>query len=84
MNSLNEVDIVLLVIIYKSEANSVKGMLIDEIHNKLPKLAKKTIYKHISKLAKKEYICFGVKQGRFNTYYISDQGIDLLKMYNNL
>ncbi len=73
--NLNELDIVLLVHIYKSDASYIKGLLVEDIGAKFPKVSKKTLYKHLKKLIDKKFLSYGVKQSRYNTYHISEKGL---------
>ncbi len=79
--NLNELDVVLLGHIYKSNATFLNGLTIDDISDKVPKVALKTVYKHVNKLVKSGFISLGVKADRKNRYFISDEGV---KFINNI
>ncbi len=76
--SLNELDIALLGQLYKSKATFMNGLTIDDIQKKVPKIALKTVYKHVNILVKYGYINLGMKVDRKNRYYVSDEGLKFI------
>ena len=78
---MNRVQLIMLSVLSKVEAkNPATSVSIDYIMKSVP-LGKSysTIYREINLLCCNNYISFGVKDGKFNTYYINQNGIEKLK-----
>lgn len=78
---LNRIQLIMLSILSKVEAKSpATSVSIDDIMKSVS-LGKSysTIYREINSLHCQNYISNGVKDGKFNTYYINQNGIDKLK-----
>ncbi len=64
----------------KNEVNNkVKALTLADIHGKLTSLKSPTIYKRLSSMIKEGYIAEGIKEGRANTYFITEDGIKKLE-----
>lgn len=78
---INRIQLIMLSILSKAEAkNPATSVSIDYIMKSVP-LGKSysTIYREINLLCHNNYISEGVKDGKFNTYYINHNGIEKLK-----
>lgn len=78
---MNRIQLIMLSILSKVEAkNPATSVSIDYIMQSVP-LGKSysTIYREINSLCYSNYISQGVKDGKFNTYYINQNGIEKLK-----
>ena len=78
---MNRIQLIMLSILSKVEAkNPATSVNIDYIMKSVP-LGKSysTIYREINLLCYHNYISVGVKDGKFNTYYINQNGIEKLK-----
>ena len=78
---MNRIQLIMLSILSKVEAkNPATSVSIDYIMKSVP-LGKSysTIYREINLLHYNNYISQGVKDGKFNTYYINQNGIEKLK-----
>lgn len=78
---INRIQLIMLSILSKTEAkNPASSVSIDYIM-KFVQLGKSysTIYREINSLHYNNYISQGVKDGKFNTYYINKNGIEKLK-----
>ena len=78
---MNRIQLIMLSILLKVEAkNPAASVSIDYIMKSVP-LGKSysTIYREINLLCYNNYIAVGVKDGKFNTYYINQNGIEKLK-----
>ena len=78
---MNRIQLILLSILSKVEAkNPATSISIDYIMKSV-QLGKSysTIYREINSLCYRNYISQGVKDGKFNTYYINQNGINILK-----
>ena len=78
---MNRIQLIVLSVLSKVEAkNPATSVSIDYIMKSVP-LGKSysTIYREINSLCYDDYISQGVKDGKFNTYYINQNGINILK-----
>ena len=78
---MNRIQLILLSILSKVEAkNPAASVSIDYIMKSV-QLGKSysTIYREVNLLCNSNYISVGVKDGKFNTYYINQSGIEKLK-----
>ena len=78
---MNRIQLIMLSVLSKVEAkNPATSVSIDYIIKSVP-LGKSysTIYREINALCQNDYISQGVKDGKFNTYYINKNGIEKLK-----
>ena len=78
---MNRIQLIILSILSKVEAkNPATSVSIDYIMKSVP-LGKSysTIYREINALNYNNYISLGVKDGKFNTYYINQDGVEKLK-----
>ena len=79
--NMNRIQLIMLSVLLKAEAkNPATSVSIDYIMKSVP-LGKSysTIYREINLLCYNNYISVGVKDGKFNTYYINQNGIEKLK-----
>ena len=78
---MSRIQLIILSILLKAKAkNHATSISIDYIMKSV-QLGKSysTIYREINSLCCSNYISQGVKDGKFNTYYINQNGINLLK-----
>lgn len=78
---MNRIQLIILSILSKTQANNpATSISINYIMNVTP-LGKSysTIYREVNLLNYNNYISEGVKDGKFNTYYINQNGIEKLK-----
>ena len=78
---VNRVQLIILSVLSKVEAkNPATSVSIDYIM-KFVQFGKSysTIYREINLLCRNNYISVGVKDGKFNTYYINHNGIEKIK-----
>ena len=79
--TMNRIQLIMLSVLSKVEAkNPATSVSIDDIIKSVP-LGKSysTVYREINVLCQNNYISQGVKDGKFNTYYINQNGIEKLK-----
>ncbi len=78
---LNRIQLILLSILSKVEAKSPATSVSIDYIIKSVSLGKSysTIYREINSLHDKNCISQGVKDGKFNTYYINQNGVEKLK-----
>lgn len=77
----NRTHLILLSILGKSQATSVATAITNEEIERFCPLGKSyaTLHRAISFLSHSGYISQGIKDGKFNTHYITQLGIELLK-----
>ena len=78
---MNRIQLIILSILSKVEAKNPASSVSIAYIMKFVQLGKSysTIYREINLLCNNNYICVGVKDGKFNTYYITLSGIEKLK-----
>ena len=79
--ALNRTHLILLSILSRKEAvSSARAITTEDINNFCP-IGKSytTLHRAIHFLYNNNYISLGVKDGKFNTYYINQNGIEKLK-----
>jgi hypothetical protein len=78
---LNRTHLILLSILGKSQATSVATAITNKEIERFCPLGKSyaTLHRAISFLNHGGYIAQGIKDGKFNTHYITQLGIELLK-----
>lgn len=64
--------------------NHMKSMTLKEIAKNEKKNKTNTLYKHIRILEKKDLVKSGAKAERANGYYLSEEGLNLLKKYDDM
>ena len=64
--------------------NHMKSLTINEIAKNERKNKPNTLYKHIRILEEKNLIKSGAKVARANGYYLSEDGLQLLKKYEDV
>ena len=64
--------------------NHMKSMTLKEIAKNDKKNKTNTLYKHIRILEKKDLVKSGAKAERANGYYLSEEGLNLLKKYDDM
>lgn len=64
--------------------NHMKSLTVNEIAKLERKNKPNTLYKHIRILEKRNLIRSGAKVARANGYYLSEEGLDLLKKYDDM
>ncbi len=67
----------------KKAINHMKSLTVNEIAKNERKNKPNTLYKHIRILEKRNLIKPGAKVARANGYYLSEEGLELLKKYEN-
>lgn len=67
----------------KKAINHMKSMTLKEIASNEKKNKSNTLYKHIRILEKKGFVKSGAKVARANGYYLSEDGLSLLKKYED-
>lgn len=76
---------VIMKILKKNKAiNHMKSMTLNEIASNEKKNKPNTLYKHIRILEEKNLIKSGAKVARANGYYLSEDGLQLLKQYEDV
>lgn len=68
----------------KKAVNHMKSMTLEEIAGNEKKNKPNTLYKHIRILEEKGFIKSGAKVARANGYYLSEEGLNLLKKYEDV
>lgn len=68
----------------KKATNHMKSMTVNEIASNEKKNRSNTLYKHIRILEGKGFIKSGAKVARANGYYLSEEGLNLLKKYEDM
>ena len=78
---MNRIQLIILSILSKVEAkNPATSISIDYIMKSVPfGKSYSTIYREINLLCHNNYISMGVKDGKYNTYYINQNGIEKFK-----
>lgn len=75
---------VIMKILRKQKAtNHMKSMTLKEIAKNEKKNKTNTLYKHIRILEKRNLVKSGAKAERANGYYLSEDGLNLLKKYDD-
>lgn len=64
--------------------NHMKSLTINEIAKNERKNKPNTLYKHIRILEEKNLVKSGAKVARANGYYLSEEGLQLLKKYEDV
>ena len=79
--TMNRIQLIMLSVLSKVEAKNPATSVSIEYIIKYVQLGKSysTIYREINALRQHDYISQGVKDGKFNTYYINQNGIEKLK-----
>ena len=79
--TMNRIQLIILSILSKVEAKNPATSVSINYIIKFVQLGKSysTIYREINLLLYNNYISQGVKDGKFNTYYINQNGIEKLK-----
>ncbi len=76
---------VIMKILRKQKAtNHMKSMTLKEIAKNEKKNKPNTLYKHIRILVKRNLVKSGAKAERANGYYLSEEGLNLLKKYDDM
>lgn len=65
-------------------SNHMKSLTINEIAKNERKNKPNTLYKHIRILEEKNLVKSGAKVARANGYYLSEEGLQLLKKYEDV
>lgn len=68
----------------KKATNYMKSMTINEIAKNEKKNRPNTLYKHVLILEKRNLVKSGAKAERANGYYLSEEGLALLKKYDDV
>ncbi len=68
----------------KRAVNHMKSMTVKEIAGNEKKNKTNTLYKHVRILEGKGFIKAGAKVARANGYYLSEDGLSLLKKYEDM
>ena len=68
----------------KKATNYMKSMTINEIAKNEKKNRPNTLYKHVLILEKRNLVKSGAKAERANGYYLSEEGLVLLKKYDDV
>ena len=64
--------------------NCIRGMTVTEISEKEGRNKPNTLYKHIRILETRNLVKSGAKVERANGYYLSEDGLNLLKKYDEV
>ena len=64
--------------------NHMKSMTLNEIASNEKKNKPNTLYKHIRILEERNLVKSGAKVARVNGYYLSEDGLQLLKKYEDV
>lgn len=80
-NDISRLEFLIALSLQKCGATTpIKAVTINELLNYCPmKQSYSTFYRAIKYLCKNEYILYGLKDGKNDTYYLSQTGIDLIK-----
>lgn len=80
-HDMNRLEFLILFSLQKYEATSpIKAVTINELQERCPiKQSYSTFYRAIKSLCKNKYIICGLKDGKNNTYYLSEIGINLIR-----
>ena len=80
-NDISRLEFLIVLSLHKCEATSpIKAVTISEIQGYCPiKQSYSTFYRAIKSLHKHNCIIYGLKDGKNDTYYLSNIGIDLIK-----
>lgn len=68
----------------KGATNYMRSITLIEIAEKEGRNKVNTLYKHIRGLESNGFVKQGAKNERANAYYLSDEGLKLLKKYENV
>lgn len=68
----------------KKATNHMKSMTLKEIAKNEKKNKTNTLYKHIRILEKRNLVKSGAKAERANGYYLSEDGLNLLKKFDDM
>ena len=81
INEINRLDFLIVFSLQKCGATSpIKAVTISELKTYCPtKPSYSTFYRAIKFLKKNNYINYGLKDGKNDTYYLNKAGIDLIK-----
>lgn len=64
--------------------NHMKSMTVKEIAKNEKKNKPNTLYKHVRILEERNLVKSGAKAERANGYYLSEEGLNLLKKYDDM
>lgn len=80
-NDINRLEFLIAFSLQKCGATSpIKAVTISELQGYCPtKQSYSTFYRAIKSLHKDNYIVYGLKDGKNDTYYLSQTGINLIK-----
>jgi DNA-binding PadR family transcriptional regulator len=80
-NDISRLEFLIVFSLQKCEATSpIKAVTINELQGYCPtKQSYSTFYRAIKYLCKNNYIVHGLKDGKNDTYYLNQKGIDLIK-----
>ena len=80
-SEINRFDFLIMFCLQKCGATSpVKAVTINELQGYCPSnTSYSTFYRSIKYLCKNQYISYGLKDGKNDTYYLNKNGIDLIK-----
>lgn len=78
---VNRLEFLIMLSLYKCGATSpIKAVTINELQEYCPtKQSYSTFYRAIKSLHKNNYIIYGLRDGKNDTYYLNQLGIDLIK-----
>lgn len=79
--TINRLEFLIVLSLHKCEATSpIKAITINELQGCCPiKQSYSTFYRAIKSLYKNNYIAYGLRDGKNDTYYLDQLGIDLIK-----
>lgn len=80
-NDLSRLEFLIVLSLQKCGATSpIRAIAINELKEYCPtKQSYSTFYRAIKSLCKNHYILYGLKDGKNDTYYLSQSGINLIK-----
>ena len=80
-NEISRLGFLIIFSLQKQEATSpIKAVTINELQGYCPtQQSYSTFYRAVKFLCKNNYIVHGLRDGKNNTYYLSQIGIDLIK-----
>ena len=80
-NDISRLEFLIIFSLQKCGATTpIKAVTINELQNYCPmKQSYSTFYRAVKSLCKNNYILYGLKDGKNDTYYLSQTGIDLIK-----
>lgn len=80
-NEISRLEFVIVLSLKKYEATTpIKAVTINELQEYCPtKQSYSTFYRAIKSLSKEGHILYGLKDGKNDTYYLSETGINLIK-----